>query len=384
MKANDSFDLSVRSGGSTGIISMDNRRSIQQHTKDIIQMYAGYILESTAMPDNASAEDKQRLALAGAILKAEHNLCVVAKEAYFIEVKDGVFSLDISYTGLTNKKREYEAATGDRLIRGEERFLTPDDIKTLGLHICRKCYGSGKYYKKTCKSCNGAGEFDPDKVLHYEIEYHSHLDSLAANEIGIKPMPTIGSALWQPCDNIPKNRTSQWVVKKNAYKDVVRRLVPVTGPGRGRSPFDMDDVEDKSAEYIADLCSRHDVEYDDLHSLAALVRNSVLHEWSGNWVDEEDVIRALAALDLAWELAREDEIKYHLFGYKLGEYPIAESGALDLDEPANGILVQNVIFDVGGRERAHEIAQAKFGVKCTVHLSRSQLKEIWESVIDGQ
>lgn len=379
MQANENFDLTVRSPGDTSVISIDNRRSLQQMRKKNIEMFAAFILQSAILPKDAKPDERESLAMAGAILKAEYGLCVVAQEAYFIPVRKE-FKLDVSYKGLTKKKVEYELATGDKLIPGKGVFIEACDIERLGLNKCRKCGGSGLYYSKKCDGCSGAGMFDSKDVLLYELEYSSRNDGLAAKEIGADYFPITGSALWQPCDNVPQNRTPEWVVKKNAFKDVIRRLVPITGFGEQSSnPFNMDQPEDKSTEGIAFLADSYAVQYDDLYSLADFCRNCVV---VADWKDEDEVMLALATLGLDWEIAKSDEIKYKVFGFRGGEYPIVESGALDKDEPPTGILIMNVIFDVGGREVANEISQRLFEKPCSVNaLTRAQLKQIHESVV---
>jgi hypothetical protein len=387
MKANDNFDLAVSSPGDTKVISIDDRLSLQRYRESTIKMYTHYILNSAVMPKDASPADKEKLAIAGAILKSEYDIDVVAEEAYFIKTSKG-YLLATSYKGMTKARLRIEEYTGKRWIDGPSSYMDQEGIVRLGLDICRKCGGSGrKTYKGEdkgpCYACEGNGKFDPAKVLHYETSIVCVDDALMAKEIGVEYYPVRGSALWQPCDNIPQNRTAQWVVEKNAFKDLLRRVFPITISDG--SSFELSNVgqeiEDKSTERIAVLAADYGVEYDDLQSLAGFVRNCV---FAADWKDEDEVMSALASLDLDWEISKLDEIKYKVFGYRTGEYPIDETLALDKDEKPNGILVMNVIADVGGRDRANEISQELFQKQCSVTLTRAQLKQIYESVVDGQ
>jgi len=385
MNRDNNFDLTVQDPGPTKIINIDNRRSIQQYKKGMIEMYTDFIMQSSVIPKDVDKdEDRKRLALAGAMLKAEYGLDVIAQEAYFIQVGTGNnkrYNLDISYRGITKKKREYELKFGDNLIPGEGAYMSASDIVRLGLHSCRKCGGSGRNVYKgkdqgACKDCSGNGEFDQDLVLHYQIKYSSANDARVAKEVGVDYFPIIGSALWQPCDNIAKNKTSQWMVEKNAYKDVIRRLVPLTNIDDGINPMSMATAEDRSTESIAKLCAYHGVECDDIHSLSNFVRNCV---FIADWDSEDEVIAALAHLGIAWKVEREREIKYRVFGYRTSEYPIKDTNILDQDEPVNGILLMNIILDVGGKDAADDISKSLFDVPCTAALTRDQLKQIYES-----
>lgn len=387
MKPNKEFDLSVSDPGSTSVIKVDDRRSLQQYRKDMITTFADFIMNSAVVPKNASEGDKKSLAIAGAILKAEYGLCVVAQEAYFIALgKDKKkYSLDISYRGLTKKRREYERETGDTLIQGEGIYMSQDGIEKLGLDICRRCGGKGEYTyegkKNKCWNCFGNGRFDSSKVLHFQIKYYSKKDALAAKEIGVDYFPIIGSALWQPCDTVPSNKTPQWVVEKNAYKDAIRRLVPVTDFANSGSPLSMESgIEDASTEAVAELCVQYGVACDDIYSLSGFTRNCV---FVADWDSEETVIAALAILGIKWELSKVDETKYRVFGYRDGEYPILSTGALDSDEPPGGILVKNVMLDVGGIERANEISEKLFEKSFSKALTRAQLKQIHESATEN-
>ena len=386
MKANDNFDLAVRSPGDTAVISMDNRRSLQRYREATIKMYTHFILNSAVMPKDASPEDKEKLAIAGAILKTEYDLCVVAQEAYFIKTSKG-YLLDTSYKGMVKCRLRIEERTGKKWIDGSSSYLAAEDIVRLGLDECRKCGGSGRRVYKgkdqgACYGCNGEGKFAPSQVLHYETSLVCVDDALAAKAIGVEYYPTRGSALWQPCDNIPANRTSQWVVEKNALKDVLRRIFPITITDG--SSFEVSNVgqeiEDESTTNIAIMANHYGVEYDDLQSLANFVRNCV---FAADWKDEDEVMSAIARLNLEWEIGNEEQIKYRVFGYRAGEYPIVESGALDKDEPPTGILIMNVILDVGGRKVANEISQRMFDKPCSVNvLTRGELKQIHESVVE--
>lgn len=389
MKANDSFDLAVNSPGDTRVISIDDRLSLQRYRESTIKMYTHYILNSAVMPKDASQEDKEKLAIAGAILKSEYDIDVVAEEAYFIKTRKG-YLLATSYKGMTKARLRIEEHTGKRWIDGPSSYMDQESIVRLGLDICRKCGGLGhttyQGKSKKCYGCEGAGKFDPAKVLHYETSIVCVDDALMAREIGVEYYPVRGSALWQPSDNIPQNRTAQWVVEKNAFKDVLRRVFPITISDG--SSFELSnagqEIEDKSTEGIALLADSYGVVYDDLQSLAGFVRNCV---FAADWKDEDEVVAALASLGLDWEISKLDEIKYKVFGYRAGEYPIDETLALDKDERPGGILVMNVIADVGSRDMvANEISQALFQKRCSVSLTRKQLKQIYEyeSVVDGQ
>lgn len=383
MEENKEFDLSVPDAGRTSIIKIDGLRSMQQYRKDTIDTFADFIMSSAIIPKDVGPEEARSLAVAGALLKAEYGLCVVAQEAYFIQLGKGKkkrITLDVSYKGLTKKMREYERETGDTLIPGEGTYMSQNGIEALGLDICRKCKGFGKTTydgsTKKCWNCDGNGKFDSPKVLHYQIKYYSKNAALAAKEIGVGYFPIIGSALWQPCDNVAENKTPQWVVEKNAFKDVIRRLVPITNFGNGSSnnPFSMENgVEDDSAEGIAEMCAQYGVGCDDIYSLAAFARNCV---FIADWDSEEQVVAALAALKIDWKLSDESITKYRVFGYKDGEYPIEGTDVLDRDDPVNGILAKNVQLDLG--DDADAISKKLFDKPFSKGLARAQMKEIYE------
>lgn len=380
IQPNEKFDLNVKDPGPTSIISMDNRRSLQRFQESTIKMYAHYILSSAVMPKEANQEDRERLSIAGAILKSEYDIDVVAGEAYFIKTSKG-YLLDTGYKGMVKAKFRLEERTGKKWIDGETVFFEPDDIVRLGLHLCRKCGGSGEYYQKPCVGCKGAGKFDPKDVHLCEVSTVCVEDALAAKSIGVTYFPPKGSALWQPCDNIPQNRTSMWVAKKNATKDLNRKLFPITiSDGSSFEVSNLSqEITDKSTEAVAMLAADYGVEYDDLQSLADFVRNCI---FVADWKDEAEVISALASMRIKWEVGISNEIKYRVFGFKAGEYPIGDF-VFDSLEPNNGILTMNVILDVGGREKANEISKKLFdGKLCTNGLTRAQLKKIHESVIE--